>query len=260
MANMNKSLLLTVVFALVSLCFPLLAVEDTTGELASLRKIYEQALKKIQNDYTTREIEWPRKYVKALKVYQGEKQKKGDLEGWSAAEKEIKRFEGVRQIPEDALVAGPRDLEALQVKYRNLRASYKLTKCRKISALSGKYVDRLKSEQKKLTRAGEIEGALLVKTEMERVKSTTAVTAAEFEIALAKARKTTETKSSAIIGQPREDKPPAKEKTFKAMEELPNGVTVYRGARPSSLSGKFYKRLSLRSTRHVRTSKFRVLP
>ncbi|MFC1460971.1 hypothetical protein ACFLQR_00440 [Verrucomicrobiota bacterium] len=153
------------------------ATEKTPG-LEEYKAAYQRGLQNIADEYLGELTALPDKYLKALEALERKMQKAGDIDGWVVVKKERERFVSARDLPDEALLEEPAELKKLQIGYRRVLESAKVSKAEKIVALAKRYRVSLERLTKELTKAGQMEEALRVKAEKAQVESSTEVTVA----------------------------------------------------------------------------------
>lgn len=255
---------------------PVMASEQlkTSAEVDSLKNIYDSNITAIDNEFGGKLRAWPDDYLKDLDTLQKKMQKAGDLDGWQAVNNEVIRFKSERSIPTSVLTAPASDLQSIQKKFQILSVGIETEKSRRILALTEKYVARLTSMQKNLTVSGKIEDALLVNSEIKRVKALPKVSAAEFALMTIEAEKVPESKAAVT--------PPVEEKKAdtaavtggaagaggdaskaRVAGTLPpgeaagdaSGAKIYDGQAAPPISGVTFKSVSLSGTERMRVVK-----
>ena len=93
-------------------------------KLEQLRNSYENALKKIKLEAINKTNEAPLAYLNALEGLQKKKQMAGDLDGWQAVSKEIKRFQDDGLCPKYGHIM-------VKVKLSNVRWFYECRICKR---------------------------------------------------------------------------------------------------------------------------------
>ncbi|MFC1497060.1 hypothetical protein ACFLS1_01120 [Verrucomicrobiota bacterium] len=159
------------------------AADKGKSSLTSAKAIFAGSLNKIKAEYTQKAISWPVQYQKALTVLLEKTRESGDLEGWVAVDKEVKRFEKNKELPKKAIVEKPASLRSLQKTYFQASSGLEIEKSKEILDLTEKYITHLTGMQKDLTKQGKIEEAIEIKKEADSVKSHSDITVAEFTIA-----------------------------------------------------------------------------
>lgn len=150
---------------------------------ARLRTIYDAAVEKYDTEYRGGAEAWGISYIKSLKALRASEQKSGDLDGWAAVNKELKRFQERPILPKSMVSGSKGDLHAIQAGYAKARSELEDRRHRQILDLKGKYAARLASIKAELTRAGDFEAAFKTKAEIERVNAAPEVEAAEAYLA-----------------------------------------------------------------------------
>jgi len=155
----------------------------STDPTARFRTIYDATLRKYETEFRGGSEAWAISYMKTLKALQVSKQKSGDLDGWAAINKELKRFQEETTLPEDVVSKSTGDLHTAQTRYSKQRSELKDKKHRQVLDLKEKYTARLTSIQTELTKAGNFDAAFKAKAEIERVSAAPEVRAAEAYVA-----------------------------------------------------------------------------
>ena len=154
---------------------------DKDKDPASLRTSFDKSMNTVITNYDATVKNWPNNYVNAIKALQAKLQKDGNLEGWTEAKAELDRFQADQKI-EDANLSNRPEIQAIQVKFKEIPAQASIEKNQKIVSLSQKYVAKLTALQTCLTKQGKMEDAIAVNTEIKRVRTSPDVVAAELEI------------------------------------------------------------------------------
>lgn len=155
---------------------------DPCTDLKALRTKYDDYMVAIQTNAAQSLTKWPQAYRDELKRVEQKQREGGNLEGVLAIRKEIERFDKEKQLPDESLseIAG---LKELQLKWRKMPAVIEIERNRRIVALSQSYRANLEEAKKKLTMQGKLELAIEAKNEIDRVRTSAPVTAAEFVLA-----------------------------------------------------------------------------
>lgn len=208
---------------------PVLAADPpprSDSALAGLKAVYDQQAAKIESEYAQNLGALDARYPRDLNTLKGRAQQAGNLNGVMALDAEMRRFESERSIPDAAPPGLPDDLLALQAAHRKARADVARDRGVKTLALVNLYLQRLEDMKKSLTMAGKLDEALAVNTEVERVKASPAVMAADFAAAAAgdaaAAGVSVATNAAAAAGPAVADL------------KLPAGVKVYEGNAPGA--------------------------
>jgi len=223
------------------------------AKLAQLRSIYEDSLAKCEWQYKEGVGDWPASYAKAIATLQAKMQRAGNLDGWSATNKELTRFKEESRITDDIIEKSPAMIRGIQRDYKNRRESYDVDRCKSIISLKDKYVARLSSLQKSLTRAGKIDEAFSVRSEIERVRKSEVVTAAEFMLADYEAARPDAGRENVIAESEPADHDDEEDEPVKQTGTVvtSGGITVYpAGALPPADTKRVYRRRSLRTSPH----------
>ena len=251
---------LLAVCCLVAAPSAVLAQTNKTSELDALRKVFEEQIKKIDDESGAALQSWPANYARELDALRARLQKSGDFEGWQAADKEFARFKDNPRLAAENVAKDRTDLRALQEKYADLPSAVTLDKHRKVLALRGLYVDRLNALQKKLTVAGKMPDAVAANAEVKRVAALPEVTAAEFAVAAKESEKppapvpvptpppVVTAKTNAVASE----KPLA---NIEARKKVPDGTKFYQGEAPPPIPEFTFKGLSVSGTDRLRMSR-----
>jgi len=168
---------------IVAMCFcaqQCLAQTAPSADIKTLKVKYEQGLAAIQEDTNKALANSVQGYADALKALGRKLQGAGDLDGMLAVKKESERFEKEKAIPESAVVADCVALKDLQLRWQKMPDAIDVSKSKKIVTLSGSHIAALEELKKQLTMQGQVDEAVEAKNEIERVRTSAEVTAAEF--------------------------------------------------------------------------------
>ena len=182
--------------AIVAMCFcaqQCLAQNAPPADIKTLKVKYEQGLAAIQEDANKALTNSVQGYVDALRVLGQKLQGAGDLDGMLAAKKESERFEKEKAIPESAVVADCAALRELQLKWQRMPDAMDISKSKRIVTLSRNHIAALEELKKQLTMQGKVEAAIEAKNEIEKVRTSAEVTAAEFVLTSADVNLTAKT-------------------------------------------------------------------
>jgi len=168
-------------------------------ELTALRLKYEEQLAGIEARSSARMAQIGEQYAGDLKALAARMKARGDLDGVLSIRREANRFAQAKDLTSTSIVEQPKTLHAIQTSYLNtFAAAVPIEKSRSISLLWHRYDGALTALEKRLTSHDDIEGALVVRKERERVRDSAAVRSAEFVLADSEARQ----KAGATIQQP----------------------------------------------------------
>jgi hypothetical protein len=146
------------------------------------KAVYEQTVVGYLAEYDAQVEAWQDKVLTALKAKRSRLQKAGDLDGWSAADREVKRFGTARDITAKDVAAAPASMRKLLQRCCDMKASYRAKRDRQILALHEKYIANLEKLQVRLTKAGKMDAAFAVKAEIERANDSRTIAAARFAV------------------------------------------------------------------------------
>jgi hypothetical protein len=111
-------------------------------------------------------------------------QDEGDFDGWTAARAAIDAFRNDPRLPDaaDAAATTP-EIALIREKYRQQAAERAYERSKRVLFLSGRYADHLRARQKEATVAGRFDEAQRIDAELERVRGSELVSAAQFVVA-----------------------------------------------------------------------------
>lgn len=194
------------------------------GSLASLKAVYEQEAAKIESEYQKGSLALEARYPQDLNTLKARGQKAGDLNAVMAVDAEIRRFDAERSIPDAAAPGLPDDVLALQASHRKAREDLDRSRSTKTLSLVKLYLRRLEDAKKSLTMEGQLDEALAVNAEIDVLRSSPALMAADFDAVAA---------DDGGASKPPAAEPPAPAGPSVADLRLPSGVKMYEGNAPS---------------------------
>jgi len=150
--------------------------------LAAAQAQYQKAFADVEASHLQKVTRWAEAYFDDMELLMERLQRAGDFEGWEAARQELERFDADRAVQEDALVDSPAELLSLQTRYVKMLSRHQLEKSRQILTNSQNHINRLTALQKRLTMQKKMDQALVVNTEIRRIKLSPEVTAAEIAV------------------------------------------------------------------------------
>lgn len=151
------------------------------NDLAVLRASFEGSLTKILAEHKARVQAVPETYVAGLKALMESRQKAGDLDSLLRVRSEFERFEREQSVPEASRADASPEVKALQEQYLKGGVAAGAEKRGLILALADRYVAQLNERVRSSTQAGDIDGALAYRGEIERAQALPEVAAAEFD-------------------------------------------------------------------------------
>lgn len=152
---------------------------DPPDELNELRKAYEEELAAIDTEHDQRLQDIIAVYTAELKDLKKSLAKKQDLEGLVFVVKELKRMESEPGLPKPSTPAMPSALKGLHSRiFRSVDRARQTKVDRTLSAMQ-RYAKHLAVLKGRLTRAMNVEAALLVKKELEKVEDNMVLKAAK---------------------------------------------------------------------------------
>ena len=140
-------------------------------DLAGFRQIYENRVTQIDQKYLELLTKAPAVYANALTVMEQAFTKKGDLDGVIAIKGEVARFIATKVISDEAIVTSPAELKALQQQFQKTPETLKNEKQSELAKLNKAYLSRLEQLKINLTRVGNVDEALRVKAEVDKVQT-----------------------------------------------------------------------------------------
>jgi len=145
------------------------AKPDAKESLAVLAAAYKADLDGAAADYEKWLATLQTWYLSSLDKLQGERTKAGDLDGVLAFKAERERIAAHTETTREQVQAMPETLAKLRAAYEPALKRIVDQAAQRKDAARGKYLARLEALQKSLTLSIELDGALLVKTEKERI-------------------------------------------------------------------------------------------
>jgi len=144
--------------------------DPRVGEVAGMRKSFENSINKATAEYANQINAWPMEYLKRLSALKDEFQKAGDYDGWEEVSTEVERFEVDLEIgPEHLLLYLPK-LMQVQNEFRLKRDKYKISFFELVVKKTEGYLSKLQNLQKRLTVNDRMEDAAEVNNEIRRVR------------------------------------------------------------------------------------------
>lgn len=166
-----------------SLAFAAFGLTCRGATIEELRAIYDQQLERAQSDYSSETV--MAEYAAQLEASAKAAQEAGDLMGLLALQKEQERIRTDKTIPTQATPNTEKRLVSVREQYGRKLAEIGMLRDRKIQDLALQYVQKLKAEGSALVKSGDIEGAVRMRDEQQRVESSPEVVAAQFGVASA---------------------------------------------------------------------------
>lgn len=158
--------------------------DPRVGEVAAMRKSFEESIDKASVTHSDRISAWPQEYISRLTQLRDEYQRAGDYDGWENVSDEIERFKVDLDIqPENLQLYLPK-LLSVQNEFRLKRDKYKSDYGESVVKTTDKYLNKLQSLMKSLTVNGKMDDAAEVNTEIKRVRSLADYVEAKKTIAL----------------------------------------------------------------------------
>jgi hypothetical protein len=237
-------------------------------DLKALQDAYSKAIQKVEGDSASAAQSLPATYLNELQKLQQSAQKAGDLDGLTAANRELERFKTEQKVPDQPDASAPDVLKKLQTQYKAAVAKSDLEKNKKIVSITKQYLENLNSLQTSLTKSGNVNEALNVNAEIKRVKDDSKFTSAQFALAAAETEKQPATTDKQPPDQPKTAASTDKsDKTAKA--KTPDTAAkpatndseakIYDGKPFPDIAGQNYKTSHLVGSDHVSgTSKISI--
>lgn len=220
------------------------------ARLTKLQEVYASSMKTIAAEKSKAEKLLPVQYQAEIKQLQASFQAAGDLDSWRVIQSELTRFKSSPNIPEPVGTT-LEQLAGTQRKYRERNTEVSLQSSRQILDLVQKYSRALSNLQAELTRAGKIPDAVAVSKEEARVKASSEVKAAEFELAQATAMNPTTPPPEPATPAP----PPSVAAAERSGSEKKGGFTLHYDRVAPDIPDVHLKRMTLRNTPNVRTGR-----
>lgn len=139
----------------------------SSERLAQLRKLYRDALTKIEDEAAVSRVSLNKQYGDLLKRKEKEFMSEGVLETTDALRSERKRFDVEKSVPATSETAARAEVVALHKLYRGAEARIDESRRKKSGRLAGSYARQLESLQVALTREDKLSDARAVKTEID---------------------------------------------------------------------------------------------
>ena len=180
-ARLSLKQLFAAIFACTILLAPVRSAARTTS-IQSMRGDYEKLLARLDGSYEATAKEEHGRYAKSLDALGSALRKKGDLDGVIATKNEKKRFAAEKTIPKaDSRTAAP--IAKLRANSHSRVSNARIKKNLGIISITQRYLAAAEQQKKLFTRQDKIEQALEWKAEIDRVKTSGAIAAAEFVLA-----------------------------------------------------------------------------
>lgn len=139
--------------------------------LASLKQDYTNQVAAIHAAWAQAGASCTNGYVAALARLADKSQKKGDFQALLSVNEEKARFLDKKSLPDSSTISSDTELDALKAKTVADHVEIDSTRLRKLVALADRYAATLDKMKKRLTVSGNIDSALLVKAELDRLSS-----------------------------------------------------------------------------------------
>jgi hypothetical protein len=166
-----------------SICFAQSSSPGKPIDLKALQDAYAKAIQKVEGDSASAAQSLPTNYIKALQAIQQAAKKAGDLEGLTAANRELERFKADQTVPDQPDASTPDAIKKLQTEYKAATAKNDMEKNKKIVSITKQYLENLNSLQTDLTKNDTVDKALNVNAEIKRVNADSKFTSAQFALA-----------------------------------------------------------------------------
>ena len=145
------------------------AKPDAKDSLAALAAAYKSDLDEVAADYEKWLATLQAWYLSSLDKLQAERTKAGDLEGVLAFKAERERIESHTETTREQVHAMPETLAKLRAAYEPALKRIVDQAAQRKDAARGKYFARLEALQKSLTLSIDLDNALLVRAEKDRI-------------------------------------------------------------------------------------------
>ncbi len=155
------------------------------GTLGRLQAIYEQSVRKIESDHAEETRARPKQYRALLHAALQTYQRQGDLNAVLAIQAEQKRFAATGSVPDASDTKTPPIVANVRTDWRERNEQADLARHRAIANLADRYTARLETLKREHTVQGRFKDAVAAQKEIDRVRGSAPVTAAQFALALA---------------------------------------------------------------------------
>ena len=145
--------------------------DPMVGEVAAMRKGFENSIDEASLKHSDRISAWPEDYIGRLAQLRDEYQRAGDYDGWEDASDEISRFEVDLEVQPEHLKLYQPKLMQVQNEFRLKKDRYKNDFSDKVVQVTDIYLNKLQSLVKSLTVNGKMDEAAEVNTEIKRVRA-----------------------------------------------------------------------------------------
>jgi hypothetical protein len=148
-----------------------LAAEESSlpENIKKAKEIYNNKMYSIQSTSFQSSQSLNNAYQRGLDNLKKKYQTGGDFDAWKFTDEECKRFENHHTVSVTNTFESPDALNLLQHKYIKNKDKIKYDRDLQIAKLTKSYSSYIDKSLKKLTKAGDFEAALAVKTELEAV-------------------------------------------------------------------------------------------
>jgi hypothetical protein len=180
MNAMSRCVVVGVVLAVALAAIPVLAAGSAVDQS---RQIYEQKLLALEDDFYSKMLSLPKKYMISLTTLENRHKKGGNLDAVVACTNEAARFTTAKDVSVDDVVDSPASLRELQIKYLFHSITCRTQNHEDTIAVTRAYLGLLSKLEKDLTRKNNIRDAMAVRKERERTEKSTLLKRAEYELA-----------------------------------------------------------------------------
>jgi hypothetical protein len=142
---------------------------NKADDLSVLQQSYQEQVTKIEDNCGTKVKALLPSYVKELESLEQSLAQKGNLDGVIVVRKEKELASISQQIPNN-IIQTPVELKKVQEKFRDMRSGLDKAEKKEMATLTTDYVEKLELLKVSLTKSVKIDEAVMVKTEIERVK------------------------------------------------------------------------------------------
>jgi hypothetical protein len=158
-------------FTLATLFLSVTAVKAAEFSLQNSRQTYATQLEKIETSFIANRADWGERYAARLRAIEKQVQAAGELDKLLAIRDEILRFSDSRTlsgIDEEKLL---QDIVELRSDFKDSDTRSRQSWGEDVMRLTVKYVQFLESQKKRLTQEGNIDTAIMVNKEIQRVQT-----------------------------------------------------------------------------------------
>ena len=200
---------------------------------------------KIRAEHDAKRAQGPLSYRKALEALRATKRAEGDLEGYTAVQKELDRFGKEGELPLAGAGGPVPEMVLIQDQYRTAMAAIEKTECESIISLSKQFAAQLEQKKADYTREGRIEDAMLCKQALADLNNAPELALAQLRLTELSKRPGSEEEDADKTPQGGTDATEQNPTATRNPKEL-NGYAYHEGRVGPAIPGVHLKRESLR--------------